>query len=75
LIRDFTDKEWLFERIETWLGKPGGSFSRYRRAGHRQNAIIARLAQIHRQTALHFCIAGRVETVRPSTVLRSLAAQ
>ena len=77
LTENFTGRQWVFDAIDRWLkesderffiltGEPGGG----------ESAIAAHL--IHTRTdivAHHFCQLGVEETVNPSRVLRSLAAQ
>ncbi|BAZ11761.1 hypothetical protein NIES4071_35870 [Calothrix sp. NIES-4071] len=75
-IKDFTGRNWLFERIHNWLtagserffiltGEPGVGIS----------AISTQLIERGCIAAYHFCKAGDVETTKSTNILRSLATQ
>jgi hypothetical protein len=78
LAIDFTGRAWVFDEIESWLANPHGAslFLLTSEPGVGKSAIAAQVIQTRSDVAAyHFCIAGRNETIVPSTVLRSLAAQ
>ena len=77
LTEDFAGREWVSERINTWLGSSEERvFILTGEAGIGKSAIAAHLIQTRDDIAAYnFCISGRNSTIVPGTVLRSLAAQ
>ena len=78
LTTDFTGRVWVFDEIDRWLADRHGPalFLLTGEPGVGKSAIAARVVQTRSEVAAyHFCIAGRNETIVPSTVLRSMAAQ
>jgi WD40 repeat protein len=77
LTTDFTGREWVLEDVDRWLKHDHQRFFILTgQPGVGKSAIAARLTQICPDiAAYHFCTAGRIDTIVPATVLRSLAAQ
>jgi WD40 repeat protein len=77
LAADFTGREWLLEEVDAWLKSPAERFFILTgEPGIGKSAIVANWVRCRSDiAAYHLCIAGRNETIVPSTVLRSLAAQ
>jgi hypothetical protein len=77
LTADFVGRHWLLEEVADWLARGGERFFLLTgEPGVGKSAVAARLTQVRGDVAAyHFCLAGRVDTVTPGTVLRSLAAQ
>ena len=78
LVTDFTGRVWVFDEIDRWLADRQGAplFLLTGEPGVGKSAIAAQVVLTYPDViAYHFCIAGRNETIVPSTVLRSLAAQ
>ena len=77
--RAFVGREWLFEKVETWI-KSDGTQALLMLAdyGVGKSAFLAEL--VHRNpgngvVAHHFCHHDTAETLNPATFVRSLAAQ
>jgi Cdc6-like AAA superfamily ATPase len=77
LIEGFIGREWVFEEINRWLQQDNKRFFILTgEPGVGKSAIVAHLIQTRTGiVAQHFCQLGVEETVNPSRVLRSLAAQ
>ena len=75
--REFTGRTWVFEEFEAWLRTRGAPrhFMIVGEPGIGKTAIAARLTQLHRVAAMHFCIARQAETIDPLNFVRSIAHQ
>jgi hypothetical protein len=75
--RDFTGREWVFAEVDRWLADPSGSsfFIITGEPGVGKSAIAARLTQVRKLAAYHFCIARQSDTIDPLVFVRSLASQ
>lgn len=77
-VQDFVGRGWILEEIERWTSSAEGAgmFLLTGQPGVGKSAIAAHVVLTNSHVvAYHFCVAGRVETIVPATVLRSLAAQ
>jgi WD40 repeat protein len=77
--RNFVGRSWLFRAIESWLnGKPGEpALIVFGDPGIGKSAIVAELVHRNDQNrvlAYHCCQADAVETLRPGTFVRNIAA-
>jgi len=78
LTENFTGRQWVFDDIDRWLRESEERFFILTgEPGVGKSATAAHLIQKTKKiiAAHHFCKLGDKETVRPSRVLRSLAAQ
>lgn len=78
LTKDFIGREWLFDEIDHWIKHEDQRFFILTgEPGVGKSAIAAQLIETRAANVVahHFCIAGHNSTIRPETVLRSLAAQ
>ena len=75
--RDFTGREWVFKTIDDWLANPKGPqyFILTGEPGVGKSAIAARLIQIRKPAAYHFCIARQADTIDPLNFARSVSQQ
>lgn len=77
-IARFTGREWLFQRLDTWLHDPRGSrvFWIVAGPGYGKTAIATHLCH-HRGDviAYHLCVYGHSEKSDPSRAILSLAYQ
>jgi hypothetical protein len=77
--RDFTGREWLFQKLDAWLRDPEAPphFLITAEPGVGKTALAARLLQIWptRISAYHFCAATRGEWIDPAAFARSIALQ
>src|SRR5271154_2210936 len=72
----FVGREWLFDRVERWIARPSGRLLLLVGGpGTGKTAFIARLASARRDiVATPFCSFEDSRTIRPSTAIRSIAA-
>jgi len=77
LTENFMGRQWIFDEIDRWLKESEQRFFILTgEPGVGKSAIAAHLIQTRTDiVAHHFCQLGNEETVHPSRVLRSLAAQ
>ena len=75
--KDFTGREWVFAELDRWLVTPEAPhfFVITGEPGIGKTAIAARLTQVRKIAAYHFCIARQAETLDPLTWVRALAEQ
>jgi len=74
---DFTGREWVFDEIDAWLADPQSPsfFIITGEPGVGKSAIAARLTQVRKLAAYHFCIARQIDTIDSLTFVRSLSLQ
>lgn len=76
-VKAFTGREWVFAEIDRWLADPEGPtfFLITGEPGVGKSAMAARLTQVRKLAAYHFCIARDVKTIDPVLFTRSIAFQ
>ena len=74
---EFTGREWVYEEIDRWLTVPDAP--RFRiitgEPGIGKTAIAARLTQIRKVEAFHFCRPYHEDTINPVEFVRSISDQ
>ncbi|HTG45091.1 MAG TPA: ATP-binding protein, partial [Verrucomicrobiae bacterium] len=77
LTQGFTGREWLVDKLARIIaGQPEQIILLTGEPGIGKSSLAARLLTVRQDVAArHFCVARRIDTITPGTVIRSLATQ
>ena len=77
LTTGFVGRQWLFEKVDAWSKKPSARcLLLVAEPGAGKSAFAAQLVKSRADIAAHhFCIAGQSDTIVPTNILLSIAAQ